>query len=84
VAREEAEGMQVATAGFVVGATRLAIAALGAQQDGAHPFQAPLPLVSVKRQRADQCVGGVANLAQRDRPVFPPATARSGGPRTND
>ena len=38
----------------------------------------------IKRERSDQGVGGVADLAQRDRPVFPPEAARSGGLRIND
>jgi hypothetical protein len=83
-AREEAQGVQAAAAGFVVGATRLTIAELGAQQDGTDSFQATPSLVSVKRQRGDQRVGGVANLAQRDCPVFPPGASPSGELRTND
>ena len=38
----------------------------------------------IKRKRSDQGVGGVADLAQRDRRVFPPEAARSGGLRIND
>jgi hypothetical protein len=37
----------------------------------------------IKRQHGDEGVGTVADLAQRDGRIFPPGTARSGGPRTN-
>ena len=83
-AREEAEGVKAPTAGFVVGAARLLIAVLGAHQDGAGPLQVALAVVCVKRQRSDQRIGGIADLAQGDQWIFPPAAARSDGPRRDD
>jgi len=82
--REEAESVEATAASFVMRAARLLIAKLGAFQDDAGTFQNTLPVVRVKRQRADQCVGGVADLAERDQWVFPPEAARFGGPRTDD
>ena len=75
--------MEVATAGFGVRATRLLVAALGAYQDRADAVQATVALVGVKRQRADQRVGRLADLAQGDRWVFPPAAAPFGERRTS-
>jgi hypothetical protein len=82
--REEAEGMQVTATGFVVRAPSFLIAKLGALQHGAGSLQVALPVVVVKRQRGDQRVGGVADLAERDQRVFPPEAARCGGPRRDD
>jgi hypothetical protein len=81
---EEAEGVKATAAGFVVRAARLLIAELGASQDGAGTREVTLTVVRVKRQRGDQCVGGVADLAERDQRIFPPAAARSGRPRRDD
>ena len=83
-AREEAQGVQATAAGFAMGATCLLVARLGALQDGADSFEVGGAVGDIKRQRSDQRVGGVADLTQRDRRVFPPEAARSGGPRTND
>jgi hypothetical protein len=83
-AREESEGVEATAAGFVVRATRLLIAKLGARQDGTGPLQVTLSVVRVKWQRSDQCIGGVADLAQGERRVFPPLAAQSGGPRRDD
>jgi hypothetical protein len=49
VAREESESVEATTAGFVVRATRLPIAVLRADQDGAGTLQVTLPVVCVKR-----------------------------------
>jgi len=49
VAREESEDVEATTAGFVVRATRLPIAVLRADQDGAGTLQVTLPVVCVKR-----------------------------------
>jgi hypothetical protein len=76
--------MEAAAAGFVVRAARLLIAELGAYQDRAGTLQVALPLVRVKRQRGDQGVGGIADLAQRDGRIFPPEAAQPGGPRRDD
>ena len=84
MAREESEGVEAPAAGFVVRAACLPIAMLRAHQDGAGTLQMTLSVVCVKRQRGDQCVGGVADLAERDRRVFPPEAAGSGGPRRDD
>ena len=81
VAREEAQGVQATAAGFDMGAACLLVACLGALQDGGDAFQVGGAVFDVKRERSDQRVGGVADLAQRERRVFPPETARSGGPR---
>ena len=83
-AREESEGVEATAAGFTVRAARLLIAELGAGQDGAGTLQVMRPMVRIKRQRGDQCVGGVADLAQCDQRVFPPEAARSDGPRRDD
>jgi len=81
---EEAKGVEVTAAGFVVRAARLVIAALGAPQDDAGTVQVTLPLLGVKRQGGDQCVGGIVDLAQSDQWIFPPEAARFGGPRRDD
>ena len=84
VAREESKGVEFATARFVVRAARLLVAKLGASQDSAGALEVTFPMVGVKWKRGDQGVGGIADLAQRDQWVFPPAAARSGGPRRDD
>ena len=84
VAREESESVEATAARFVVRAARLLIAKLGAFQDDAGTLQVTLPVVWVKRQRGDQRVGGVADLAECDQRVFPPEAARFGGPRKDD
>ena len=83
-AREEPESVEATAAGFVVRAARLLIAELGAGQDGTGTVQVAFAVVGVKRQRGDQCVGGVADLAERDQWVFPPEAARFDGPRRDD
>lgn len=83
-AREEAQGMQAPAAGFVMRPTRLLVALLRPLQDDADLFEVSHAVDFIKPQRADQSVGGVAHLAQRDRRIFPPAAAGSGGPGTND
>ena len=84
MAREEAESVEATAAGFIVRAARLLIANLRAFQDGAGPREVTLAVIGVKRQRADQGVGGVADLAEREQWVFPPAAARCDGPRRDD
>lgn len=83
MAGEEAQGVQATAAGSAVGATCLLVARLGALQVTREALQVGVAGVSVKRERGDQGVGGVADLAQREGWVFPPAAARSGGPGTN-
>jgi hypothetical protein len=83
-AREEAEGVEATAAGLEMRAARLLVAALGTHQERTDTLQTPLAVVGVKRQHADQRVGGVADLAQGDRRVFPPAAAQSGGPGRDD
>ena len=80
-AREESECVEVAAAGLVVGAARLLVAMLSALQYVTDALQVTLAVFGVKRQGGDQRVGGIADLAERDQWVFPPASARSGGPR---
>ncbi len=84
MAREEAEGVQATATGFEVGAACLLVACLGAQQVGGDALQVGFAGFGIKRKRGDQRVGGVADLGQRQRPVFPPAAAWSGGPRRDD
>lgn len=84
VAREEAEGVEATAAGFVVRAARLLIAKLSALQVGAGPLQVTLAVIGVKRQRGDQGVGGIADLAEGEQWVFPPEAARFGGPGRDD
>ena len=82
-AREEAEGVQAPAAACEVGATCLLVTGLGALQVGGDALQVDGAAFGIKRERSDQCVGGVADLAQRDGRVFPPEAARSGGLRIN-
>ena len=84
VAREEAQGVQATAAGFEMGATCLVVASLGALQDSGDAFEIDHAVFGVKRERGDHGVGGVADLAQGDRRVFPPAAAWSGGLRRDD
>jgi hypothetical protein len=75
--------MELAATAFEVGVTRLFIALLRPHEDGADTFEVALPLVRVKRQGVHESVGAVANLADRQRRVFPPAAAGFGGPGTD-
>ena len=84
VACEEAQGVKATAAGFEVGTTCLLVASLGALQDGRDALQEGGAVFDIKWERGDQRVGGVADLAQGDRRVFPPEAARSGGPRRDD
>ena len=84
MAWEEGQSVKVTAAGFAMGATCLLVANLGALQDGGDVFQIGAAGLDIKRQRSDQRVGGVADLAQRERWVFPPAAVRSGGLRRDD
>jgi hypothetical protein len=83
-AREEAQGAQAAAAGFEVRTTCGLVAMLGVLQVPGDVAQMNRAVFNIKRQRADQRVGGVADLAQRDLRIFPPAAAGSGGPRKDD
>ena len=76
--------MEAASAGFGMGAACLLVTFLGAHQDGGDTFEEGGAAVGVKRKRSDQGVGGVADLAQSDRRIFPPAAAWSGGLRIDD
>ena len=76
--------MPAATASFEVRATCLLVARLGTLQDGGGASQIDGAVFGIKRQRGDQCVGGVADLAQGDRRVFPPEAAGFGGLRKGD
>jgi hypothetical protein len=84
VAREESEGVKATAASFVVRAARLLIAMLGAFQDGAGPLEVTLAVLGVKRQRSDQGIRCIADLAEGDQWVFPPEAALSGGPGRDD
>ena len=84
LAREEALGAQVSAAGFGMGETCPLVAGLGVFQVGTNALQINGAGVGIKPQRRDQGVGGVADLAQCDQRIFPPAVARSGAPRKDD
>ena len=84
VAREEAQSVQATAAGLEMGATCLLVARLGALQDGGGALQVGGAVSDIKRERSDQRVGAIADLAQRDRRVFPPEAARPGGLRRDD
>jgi hypothetical protein len=73
--------VELTTADFDMGAPRFPVASLGSPKDGGGALQVTLAVLGIKRQRAHQRVGGVADLAERDRRVFPPAAAPFGGPR---
>lgn len=83
-AREEAQGSKSAAAGFEMRAACGLVATLGVFQVSGDASQMNRAVVDIKRQRAHQRVGGVADLAQRDLRVFPPEAAGSGGPRKDD
>ena len=84
MAGEESQGVQAPATLFEVRATCLLVARLGALQDLGDALQIAGAVFDIKRQRGDQCIGRVANLAQRDGRVFPPAAAWSGGLRRDD
>lgn len=83
-AREEVEVVELATTFFEMRTTCLLIAGLGTLKDFRQTLEMAFAVGGVKRQRVNQTGGGVANLRQSDRWVFPPATAPFGGIRTND
>ena len=76
--------MELATTRFEMRTTRLLIASLGALKDGGQSLKVAFAVFGVKRHRVDQTAGGVADLGQSERWVFPPAAAPFGGIRTND
>jgi hypothetical protein len=76
--------MEATAASFVVRAACLLIAELGTSQNGAGTLQVTLLVICVKRQRGDEGVGAVADLAECDQWIFPPEAARFGGPRRDD
>ena len=84
MARVEAQVVEATAAGFEVGTTCLVVAPLGALQDGGDALQVGGAGFDIKRKRSDQGVGGVADLAQREQRIFPPAAAWSGGLRRDD
>lgn len=83
-AREEPQASQSTAAGFEMRAACLLVATLGVLQVPGDAAQVNSAVFDIKRQRADQRVGGVADLAERDLRVFPPEAAGSGGPRKDD
>ena len=76
--------MEATSASFEMRPTRLLISRLGALQDGGDTLEVGDACISIKPKRTDECVGGVADLAERDGRIFPPRAARSGGPGTDD
>ena len=78
-ARKEAQGVQATAAGFAMRATCSLVARLGTLQDEGDTLQVGGAVGDIKRERSDQGVGGVADLAQRDGRIFPPEAARCGG-----
>jgi hypothetical protein len=83
VARKETQGMKLAATFFDMRLARLLIAALGVRQNVGGSFEMLLPVIPAQRQSDDHGVGGVPDLADGDGRIFPPATAGSGGLRTN-
>ena len=83
-AREEAQGVQATAAGAGMATTGLLVARLGASQDGGDAVEVGGAVVDIKQERSHQRVGGIADLAQRERWVFPPAVAGSGEPGISD
>lgn len=81
---EEAESVELATAGFEMGPARFLVASLCATQDGGDTLQMAFTVFGIKPQRAHQRIGGVADLAQGDQRVFPPAVPRSASPGKDD
>jgi hypothetical protein len=73
--------VEAAAAGSEMAAAGGLVAGLGALQDDGDALQVEGAIVVVKRKGSDQRVGGVADLAQGDRRIFPPAAAVFGGPR---
>ena len=80
-AREEADGAEATATGFGMGAACSLVSSLGVLQVSGDAAQVDRAVFDIKRQRADQRVGGVADLAQGDLRIFPPAAAGFGGPR---
>ena len=58
----------------------LVVARLGADELAAGPVEVILARVQVIRERMDENVRGLVNLADRDEGIFPPEAARFGGP----
>ena len=84
MARKEAEGMKFFATGFGVRTACLLIAVLGANQDRADSVQSTFAVVRVKPERADERVGGAADLAHADPRIFSPRAAPFGGRRIGD
>lgn len=76
--------MKSAAAGFTVGVVGLSVAGLGVDEVSADAFQKAGAVVVVKPQGVHQGMGGVADLAQRDGRIFPPAAAPFGVLRISD
>jgi len=82
-AREEAQVVELSATSLVMRVAGFLIAQLGALKTGGDAREVMAAVVSIKPSRAHQCVGGVADLAQRDQRISPPADVRFGVPRTS-
>ena len=76
--------MKSAASVFAVGKVGLLIAGLRVDEIAADAFQKAGAMVFVKPQGVHERMGGVADLAQCDGRIFPPAAAPFGVPRTSD
>ena len=76
--------MELATAGFEVRATRRLVAGLCALEARSRALQIAFAVFGIKPRRVHQCVGGFADLAQRDGWIFPPEAVRFDGQGTGD
>lgn len=73
--------MELTAASFYVGATSFVVATLGTLKNGGNAFEIADTKGEVNSQYGDQRIRGVADLAQGDVWVFPPAAVLSDGPR---
>jgi hypothetical protein len=83
VAREESQIMELAAAGFEMGAACFLVSELGALEKGGGAKEGAFAMLGIKPERAHQGVGGIADLGQRDQRVFPPEDVRFGVPGTS-
>ena len=74
----EIELAQFMAASFGVADAGLLVASLGADELAAGPVEVVLARVQVIRERMDENVRGLVNLADRDEGIFPPEAARFG------
>jgi hypothetical protein len=71
--------VEATAARFEVRLTRSLVAGLGIGQVTGDSLQVGGAGCDVKPQRADQGIGGLADLAEREEGIFPPEAVRFGG-----